>query len=163
MTTQPSSVQLGALLHEHRPRVELGRSHLALAAVSAIGMVGAAGVGVVRWYLAYSHFGPALVWRWSSPAFLIAAGLGIAGMVAILTAWCLRGVSVRVHQNGLMVLRGRRGTWIPWNRILSVQTSLIRYGPPGFAPRRGGGPGLRGHTPRGGQPTPKPGRRAPAA
>jgi len=160
MTTQPSSVQLGALLHEHPPRVDLGRSHLALAAVSVIGMVGAAGVGVVRWYLAFSHFGPALVWRWSSPAFLIAAGLGIAGMVAILTAWRLRGVSVRVHQNGLMVLRGRRGTWIPWNRILSVQTSLIRYGPPGFARRREAGLVLRYHKPGSGNPAPKPGWRS---
>jgi hypothetical protein len=107
-----------------------------LGALSAVGMVVAATVGLVRWYLAYSHYGPALVWRWSSPALLTAGGLAVAGIVALVAAGRVRGLTVRVHGNGLMVLRGRRRTWIPWNRIQSIQTSAIRYGPPGFARRR---------------------------
>jgi hypothetical protein len=119
--------------------------------------MGVAGVlGVVRWYLAYTHFGPALVWRWSSPAFLTAGGLGILCIVAMLAAGRARGLSIRVHRNGLMILRGRRGTWVPWNRILSVQTSSIRYGPPGFPRRREAGLVLRYEGSKSANPGPKP-------
>ncbi len=156
MTTQPSLVQLGKLLREHRPKAELSRGYHALAGVAALGALTASAVGVVRWFLAYSHFGPALVWRWSSLAFLIAAGLWIVCVASIFTAGRLRGLSVRLHRNGLMILRGRQRIWIPWSRVLAIQTSFIRYGPPGFARRREAGLILRYLEPKSGNPEPKP-------
>lgn len=136
MTARPSPEQFGPLVSEHRPRTEIARGYLALAALCLVGAAAAAGIGLVRWYLAYSHYGPALVWRWSTPAFLTAGALGGVVLAAVVAAGRVRGLAVLVHENGLVLLRGRRGTWIPWNQVLSVRTSSIRYGPPGFARRR---------------------------
>jgi hypothetical protein len=136
MSSSPSSEQLGPLVSEHHPRDEIARGYGVLAALSLVGAGAAAAVGLVRWYLAYSHYGPALVWRWSTPAFLMAAGLGVVSLGAVFAAGRVHGLAVRVHENGLVLLRGRRGTWIPWNEIRTVQTSSIRYGLPGFPRQR---------------------------
>ncbi len=159
MPLPPSSDELGPPVSEHHPRDEIARGYRVLAALCLVGAGAAAAVGLVRWYLAYSHYGPALVWRWSTPAFVMAAGLGVVALGAVTAAGRVHGLAVRVHENGLVLLRGRRGTWIPWNQIRTVRTSSIRYGLPGFPREREADLVLEYEKAPSGNPHPAPGSR----
>jgi hypothetical protein len=139
VTTQPSTrvvEPFGALISEHRPSKDQGRGYLILVGLSLLGVFLAMVWGLIRWYLAYTQYGPALVWRWSGPAFALAAALAALCLAGIILASRDRGVEIRVHENGLVILRGRRGKRVPWGEIESVRTSSVRYGPPGLARRR---------------------------
>jgi hypothetical protein len=138
VTTQPSARVLepfGALISEHRPSKDQGRGYLILVGLSLLGVFLAMAWGLIRWYMAYTQYGPALVWRWSGPSFAVAAALAAVCLAGIILASRSRGIEIRVYENGLVILRGRKGTRIPWGEIESVHTSSVRYGLPGLARR----------------------------
>lgn len=139
MSTQPTAraaEPFGALVSEHRPSRDHARAYLLLVAFSLAAVFISLGWGVIRWYLAYTDYGPALVWRWSGPAFIVASASGLLCLAGLILASRHRGMEIRVHENGLVVVHGRKGTRIPWGEILSVRTSAIRYGPPGLIRER---------------------------
>jgi hypothetical protein len=83
---------------------------------------------VWRWYFAYRHFGPAVVWRWSSPTLGASAGLTVIGFFGAIALWRSRGVTVTVSEKKLTVQRGVTRFTIPWEQIEAVYTSAVRYG-----------------------------------
>jgi hypothetical protein len=99
--------------------------------MAAVGMLGGSlslGTGIWRWEFALRNYGPAVVWRWSLPWLLVGAPLLLAG--ALGTIWTIRwgGLRVIAHQRGLRFLRGSRDLALPWEDILHVYASGVRYG-----------------------------------
>ncbi|HEX9674764.1 MAG TPA: DUF6585 family protein [Anaerolineales bacterium] len=127
-TARPS---LGQPLHEHRAQAGLRRMNGWMAGVGVLGGGLASVVGIVRWSFAYSNYGPAVVWRWSLPWLLAGAPLLLVGLIG--TIWTIRwsGLRVIAHQRGLRILRGSRELAVPWENVLHVYTSGVRYGVPG--------------------------------
>lgn len=128
LVDQPPRPSLGQLVSEHRARLSQRRLN---AWVAGIGLLlGGALVmfGLWRWTFAYSNYGPAVVWRWSLPWLLIGAPLLLLGALA--AAWTIRwgGLRIIIHQRGMLVLRGSREWAIPWEEILHIYTSGVRYG-----------------------------------
>lgn len=74
-------------------------------------------VGLWRWTLAYTHYGPAVVWRWSLPWLLVAIGLSPAVILGILSMWRTRGLAVALYPSGLIYRRRGRRLLIPWQEI----------------------------------------------
>jgi hypothetical protein len=122
---------LGQPLHEHRAKAGLRRLNGWMAVVGVLGGGLALAVGVGRWSFAYSNYGPAVVWRWSLPWLLVGAPLLLVGVVGAI--WTIRwgGLRVIAHQRGLRILRGSRELAVPWEDVLHVYTSGVRYGVPG--------------------------------
>jgi hypothetical protein len=83
---------------------------------------------VWRWYFAYRHFGPAVVWRWASPALGTSAGLTLVGLFGVFSLWRIRGMTVSVHPNSLVILQGDHRITVPWKDIEEIHTSVMRYG-----------------------------------
>lgn len=100
-------------------------------------MLVAAGGGLWRWSLAYTHYGPAVVWRWSLPWFLAALGLSPAFFLGVYSLWRSRGQTVALYPSGLIVRRARRKIELPWQEIQSLNLHnawqnlpLVRSGRP---------------------------------
>ncbi len=128
---------LGPLLSEHAARRT--RRRAALGGLAILGLLGAlAGLGVAywRWAFAFSHFGPAVVWRWAAPWAWGAAAAGLLGLLAL--AGLLRTGSMRVcaHRAGLMVVRGRRRRVVHWSEVQAIRTRALRYSLPALLGRR---------------------------
>jgi hypothetical protein len=100
------------------------------------GAVLAFAFAIWRWYFAYRHFGPAVVWRWSSPALAASAGLALAGTLGAIALWRSQGVTATVGPRTLTIQRGGALTTIPWEQIEEIYTSAVRYGL--FAATQGG-------------------------
>lgn len=106
------------------------RIYLALALLGLSGGLGGLAAGVWLWYFALQNYGPAVVWRWSSP-WLAAGGVllipGLLGLVAWLR-W--RRLRLDVHQHGLRFRLGRREERMTWSDIAALHTQAVRYGLP---------------------------------
>jgi hypothetical protein len=117
---------LGPMIQEHRLRRSVRRVQRGLAIVGFSGAAVALAVGVARWYFAYSTYGPAVVWRWSMPAFGLSLAFLTLGSVGLVLLWRTPPVRVCVHQGGLLVQRLGRTAAIPWTQIHQVHTAAYR-------------------------------------
>ncbi len=121
----PATDELGPLISEHRSRTAPGWRFLLLGLACLLG--GAAGVGlaVERWYFAYTHLGPAAVWRHSGGALIAAAILLLAGALLL---WARpRPLRVEIHRDGLRWSRGRRASSARWSQVREIHMHATRY------------------------------------
>lgn len=91
-----------------------------------VGLVGTSvsfSIGIWRWYLAYTQYGPAVVWRWSAP--WIAAGLGLSpALVLGLLSWLrTRGTILAINPSGIVFRRGGSHQQLPWPEIQALTVS----------------------------------------
>lgn len=87
-----------------------------------LGLTFCLGMGIWRWTLAYTNYGPAVVWRWSLPWLAAAAGLAPLFLLALISLWRTRDKRVLVYPSGLVYQRGSSTTDIPWQEIVAVRT-----------------------------------------
>jgi len=126
MNAGPSRADLGPLLETHSLRRGLRQRLGALAVVGAVGALAAFAYGLYRWYFAFSRYGPAVVWRWSGPAFLTALALGALGGLGVALLLRTRRIRVKVHESGLAIERGARLQIVPWERVRGIYTAAFR-------------------------------------
>jgi hypothetical protein len=124
---------LGPLTRDYRLRRGLRISYPATAILGLLGMAATLALGIWRWYFAFRHYGPAAVLRWSTPALWVSLGLGIVGLVGLITTLRTYNLHVGVHPAGLTYQRGHRREAIPWTHIKHIHTAVIRYGLLGLA------------------------------
>jgi hypothetical protein len=105
--------------------------------VGLLGTSGALAGGLWRWTLAFTHYGPAVVWRWSLPWFLAALGLSPALILGIYSFWRTRRLSVALFPSGLILRRGGKLLEIPWQEIQSL---MLHSSLPGLPLVRAGRP-----------------------
>jgi len=100
--------------------------------VGGVGGLVTIGFGLHRWFLAYTHYGPAVIWRWSGPWFLAALGLSPALILGLVSIWRSRRTWVAIYPSGLVYHQGRREASLPWPEIQSLRTvsSLLGGGQP---------------------------------
>jgi len=126
----------GSRLGSYRLRRGLRLLQWTAIAVGLIGGGGSAVVGMWRWTLAYRHYGPAVVWRWSLPWFLAAAGLAPAFFLGLLSYWRNRTLRLDLYPSGLIFRRGRRIWSLAWQDIRGLQHASSWLGlPTSFAGR----------------------------
>ncbi len=120
-------------LSEHELRKGLRILYIVVTVLGSSGLIAASGFALWAWYFAYRHYGPALVTRWSLPAF----GIGLASTILAFfgLGLILRNLNlqVRVYLSGITFRRGRQRKMIPWDGIQQIQTSSVRYGLPGLS------------------------------
>ncbi len=117
---------LGPVLEEHGLRRGLRLRFGALAALGAATSFVALAYGLFRWYYAYSRYGPAVVWRWSGPALVTAAGLAAVGGLGLILFLRTRRIRVLVHTSGLVIERGASLLVLPWARVRGIYTAAYR-------------------------------------
>ncbi|MGA9532447.1 MAG: DUF6585 family protein [Anaerolineales bacterium] len=111
----------GAQLGSYRLRVGLRVLQWTSIVVGLIGGGGSTAVGVWRWTLAYTHYGPAVVWRWSLPWFLAAMGLAPAFFLGLLSYWRNRKLRLDLYPSGLIFRRGSHAWSLAWQDIRGLQ------------------------------------------
>lgn len=104
--------------------------------IGGIGTIVLLGVGIQRWVLAYTHYGPAVVWRWSLLWFAAAIGLAPVPLLAFLSLWRTRNTSVAIYPSGVVYQRGKRHYSLPWQEIVSIRTVGPWMGMPGLRRNR---------------------------
>lgn len=90
---------------------------------------GFASAGSAYWLLAYTEYGPAVVWRWSIPWFgLAGVSLPIAlfGTAAI---WRSRNLRFLIFADGFIYTRGRKRIGSRWSEVEGLIVTAVRYGP----------------------------------
>lgn len=128
--------KLGILISEHRVRRGLVVLYSLLALGGMGGGIAGLALGVIRWQEAYLRFGPALVWRWSGPAFLIGVGLFILGIPGLILILRLQGLAVRTYRKGFSYGRSKERSFYAWDQVTEVHTRATSYILPGFSPRK---------------------------
>jgi hypothetical protein len=132
----PVEARLGPIEQVHRVRRGLRRSQLIGAvALFALAML-AWTVAAYRAYLAYTEYGPLLVGRWVTLPLLFGGVLASAALWLSLRAWRTWHMRVRLHANGLALLRGRRGRALIWPEVRALWSRAERTGLPGLAGAR---------------------------
>ena len=125
-STRPTA-SLGDLISEHGLRRELRLLYQYLGAVGLGGALVMVTIGVWRAYLAYQHYGPALVWRWSTPSWIAAGVLVLVGLGSLFALWRRHGIKVRAFANGMTYQRKRKPQVYFWRHVRSIRTSSSRY------------------------------------
>jgi hypothetical protein len=93
-----------------------------------LGSVTSAIIAFIRWNFAFSHYGPAVVWKWSAPAVI--AGL-ISSMVWVtaLILWIARRSHLAlILPEGLVLQRGSRRIHYPWQQLRDLKLYVVQYG-----------------------------------
>lgn len=91
-----------------------------------VGSVGTAvpfSVGLWRWYLAYTQYGPAVVWRWSAPWLAVGVGLSPALILGVLSLLRTRGTTLAIYPSGIVYRRAGRLHQLPWPEIQALTVS----------------------------------------
>jgi hypothetical protein len=125
-SSQPSA-SLGQLISEHGLRRELRLVYQYLGLAGLGGAVIMLGIGVWRAYLAFQHYGPALVWRWSTPSWIAAAVLALIGIGSLVTLWRWYDMKITAYANGLTVQRKQKRFIYLWRHVRIVRTIASRY------------------------------------
>jgi hypothetical protein len=108
------------------------RQRTLLIAASLLGAIASLGLTMYRWNFAYTHFGPAVIWRWTRPSLTAAL---ILTAFALLQGWLRRRErrhQVSTHEHGLLLRDGKRVVFVPWGSIEVIRISAVRYGLPGW-------------------------------
>jgi hypothetical protein len=125
--------EFGGFIREHRVRPDRLVQLWAIAGVTFTAFALATAYGFYRWYFAYGHYGPAVVWRWASPAWVLAALLfGLGGILALRAVRVARR-RVHLYAGGLVWIEGRRSRALAWSEVLQIYTASVRYGLLGLA------------------------------
>ena len=115
------------ILSHHSLDRAVGRRATVLLALSLAVLFGAILWSVYRWYFAFSRFGPAVVWRWATPAIGVS---GLALIIAVSAALFLvlnRDRQILTSQDGLRLVNGGKRRSIPWSKISGLRSSASRY------------------------------------
>ncbi|MGD8813482.1 MAG: hypothetical protein PVI78_03300 [Anaerolineales bacterium] len=124
--TQPTA-SLGNLISEHRLRRELKLLYQYLGVVGLGGAVVMVTLGIWRAYLAFQNYGPALVWRWSTPSWIAAITLGVAGLASLFALWRWHDIAIRAYANGMAYRRAGHVEVFFWRQVRSIRISSFRY------------------------------------
>ncbi|MEX0787350.1 MAG: DUF6585 family protein [Anaerolineales bacterium] len=127
-TGHAAPTEFGGLIREHKVRTDRLIQLWAIPGLTFLAFALATAFGFYRWYFAYARFGPAVVWRWASPAWVLAALLfGLGGLLALRA---LRVAPRRVHlyAGGLVWIEGRRSRALAWSEIAQIYTAGVSYG-----------------------------------
>lgn len=125
-STQPSA-SLGQLISEHGLRRELRLVYQYLGVASLGGAVVLLAIGVWRAYLAFQHYGPALVWRWSTPSWIAAAAFALIGLGSLFTLWRWYDLKITAHANGMTIQRKQKRFIYFWRHVRIIRTIASRY------------------------------------
>jgi hypothetical protein len=101
-------------------------------ALGGLGALILLGIATQRWVLAYTNYGPAVVWRWSLPWFAGAIGLAPAPVLGLISLWRTRNTGVAIYPSGVVYRQGRRHHSLPWQEIVSLRTVGPWMGLPGL-------------------------------
>lgn len=118
---------MGQFLSQHRLKGNVRRRMSIMLILSIITMVAAILWSLYRWFFAFSHYGPAVVWRWSGPALAIAI---LAFLLAIYSSLFLllnRQRIVYTTPDGLRFVNGSNRRFLDWSDIASIQSSAAHY------------------------------------
>lgn len=126
----PIEARLGPIERIHRIRPGLRRMQVLTALACLVGAVAAWAVAAMRAFIAYSEYGPLLVGRWAGPPAVIGLGLLLLGLILGWRAWRTARLRIRLHAQGIAVVRGRRGRALPWDEVLTVWSRVERIGMP---------------------------------
>ena len=120
--------KLGPVLREHRTRQGIPRVY-ALAGWMAVAVsLAAALFAIGRALFAYQAYGPLAVERWFAPSAYASAGFLISGAAILFLGRGRGGRIVYLHERGLSIQRGRKGSAIHWGDIRQVHARSVRYG-----------------------------------
>jgi hypothetical protein len=125
-STQPSA-SLGQLVSEHGLRRELRLVYQYLGFAGLGGALVLFAIGVWRAYLAFQHYGPALVWRWSTLSWIAAAALALVGLGSLFTLWRWYDLKITAHANGMTIQRKRKRFIYFWRHVRIIRTISSRY------------------------------------
>jgi len=99
-----------------------------LAGLTFFAFAAAIAFGFWRWYFAYANYGPAVVWRWASPAWAAAAALFALGAVQTLRAIQVARRRLYLYAGGIVWQVGGRARALAWAEIAQIYTVMVRYG-----------------------------------
>jgi hypothetical protein len=125
---EPVEARLGPIERVHR--IRRGRRRALLIAAVALGLAAVVGLtfAAYRAFVAYTEYGPLLIGRWIGPPVVVALASALAGIWMGRRAWRTWNLRVRLHQNGVAVVRGRRGRALAWPDIRSLWSRVERTG-----------------------------------
>jgi hypothetical protein len=122
-----ASASLGQLISEHGLRRELRLVYQYLGLAGVIGALVLFVIGVWRAYLAFQHYGPALVWRWSTPSWIAAAVIGTIGLGSLFSLWRWYDLKIFAHANGMTIERKQKRSVYFWRHVRVIRTISARY------------------------------------
>lgn len=134
--TPPVEARLGPIERVHRVRRGLRRSQLTAAVVLSSLAVLAWSIAAYRAFVAYTEYGPLLVGRWVTLPLVLGLGMAGAGLWLGIRAWRTWRLRIRLHANGLAVVRGRRGRALAWPDVSALWSRAERTGLPGLSGAR---------------------------
>jgi hypothetical protein len=133
-STRPTT-SLGDPISDHSLRRELRLLYLYLGVVGFGGALVMVSLGIWRAYLAYQNYGPALVWRWSTPSWIAAVAFAITGLASLFILWRRHDIKIRLYANGMAYRRGGHVEVFFWRQVRAIRTSAARYLLPIFGTR----------------------------
>jgi hypothetical protein len=132
----PVEAKLGPIEHVHRVRRGLRRGQIVAAVTLSSIAVLAWSIAAYRAFIAYTEYGPLLIGRWVTLPLVLGLVLAAAGLWLGWRAWRTWHLRVRLHANGLVVVRGRRGRALAWPDVQALWSRAEQTGLPGLAGSR---------------------------
>lgn len=126
--TVPIPRGFGAFVREHRPRHERMLQLYLMTGLTYLAFAVAIAFGFWRWYFAYANYGPAVVWRWASPAWAAGAALFALALLQTFRLWQVGRRSLYLYAGGIVWRVGRHARALAWADVAEIYTSLVRYG-----------------------------------
>lgn len=87
-----------------------------------------ASAGTAFWLLAYTEYGPAVVWRWSLPWFGLAAVTLPVALLGSLAVWRSRNLRFHIFGDGFIFTRGGKRIGARWSEVEGLIVTAVRYG-----------------------------------
>jgi hypothetical protein len=115
------------ILSQHQLKKSVERRVILLLIISLVIMLASMLWSIYRWYFAYARFGPAVVWRWSSPAIGIAV---LAFLLALYSGLFLlrnRQRKIYTSADGLWLINGQNRSMLDWKNISSIRSTAAHY------------------------------------
>jgi len=129
---EPQPAQAGSRPTEFQIRRRVLHVYIGLGILSFLLTFIAIGLGIWNWYFAYSHYGPVVVWKWSTGPLWIGLILAFLGSVWFLAAYHTRKYRVIIHESGIVDNRWLQKCKLSWGDIEGIRTSSEKYGLPGI-------------------------------
>lgn len=131
MDNQPQSTlgtrKDGEILSQHRLKEGVEQRIVIMLIVGIVTMVAALLWSLYRWLFAFSHFGPAVVWRWTGPAIGIAILALLLAIYSMLFLLRNRQRIVYTTPDGLWLNNRGERRFVSWADIASIQSSAAHY------------------------------------
>lgn len=102
--------------------------NLLMAVIGWILLAGFGSAGGAFWLLAYTEYGPAVVWRWSLPWLALATISLPLALVGSLAVWRGRNLRFHLFQDGFVFTRGRTRIGARWSEVKGLLVTAVRYG-----------------------------------